>query len=336
MSGGARLVLEGDNFAPLGDGLQVVFDTPGNVVANVSSNLTAMTATYHSPTLLSCVSPPYKLRLGETSAFINTTYNSSRFAGGADASQTVTFTYYDRSRPPSVVSLHPRHAPIGGRPLDFVGGEGVWGQWRGSVPTGGVLLLGHNFAPTNYLWCAFGMPPHVYSTARGPWRWSRAAYLNASAVACEVPPGYVGDFDVAASHDDLSFSAQTSTITYYDPRATAELSRSQQISLATIDAGFYKVDNDGEAVADPTKATLTLAGTNFAPFTESGLLLCRYGPHEVLRDPTHVPSNNTDPINLLENVVHATFVSAYRMRCQAPYRPAGSMVPVHVSIGGRD
>ena len=67
-----------------------------------------------------------------------------------------------------------------------MGGLGIWGQWEGSVPTGGAVLLGTNFAPTNFLWCAFGMDGAVYTTVRGPWRWTRAAYLNASAIACEV------------------------------------------------------------------------------------------------------------------------------------------------------
>ena len=47
---------------------------------------------------------------------------------------------------------------------------------------GGVVLFGRNFAPTDFLWCAFGMPPEEYTTARGPWKWTRAVYLNASAV----------------------------------------------------------------------------------------------------------------------------------------------------------
>ena len=84
--------------------------------------------------------------------------------------------------------------------------------------TGGVLLLGRNFAPTNFLWCAFGVPAN-YASRRGPWRWSRAVYVNDSAIRCEVPSGYVGDFPVAASTDDVIFSIVTSTITYYDPES---------------------------------------------------------------------------------------------------------------------
>ena len=83
--------------------------------------------------------------------------------------QTVNFTYYDRSRPPAIEALVPRHAPIGGRRIHFLDGKGVWGethahdgaavsgpwaQWEGAVPSGGVLLLGSNFAPTHFLWCA--------------------------------------------------------------------------------------------------------------------------------------------------------------------------------------
>ena len=111
-------------------------------------------------------------------------------------------------------ALAPRHAPILGRPISFVGGGGHWVQWEGDRPVGGVLLLGSNFAPTHKLWCAFGMPPAEYSTRRGPRKWMRGVYVNATAVACEVPAGYLGDYPVSASTDDVRYSTVTSNITY--------------------------------------------------------------------------------------------------------------------------
>ena len=52
--------------------------------------------------------------------------------------------------------------------------------------------------------------------------------------------------------------------------------------------------------------------------------LCRYGPVEIPRTEIYIPDNNTDPLNLLENVVPASFVSGRRVMCQTPYRPAGT------------
>ena len=80
---------------------------------------------------------------------------------------------------------------------------------------------------------------------------------------------------------------------------------------------------------------LTIAGTNFAPFETHGALLCRYGPTELPRDEVWIPPNNTDPLNLLENVVPATFVNGQRVRCRTPVRPPGTSIKVHLSIGGR-
>ena len=79
ITGGSRLVLDGDNFAPLGDGLACVFATPGRIVGNDTVNESAIVATFISPTRLACDSPPFGLRLGETPVYINTTYNSSLF-----------------------------------------------------------------------------------------------------------------------------------------------------------------------------------------------------------------------------------------------------------------
>ena len=143
-------------------------------------------------------------------------------------------------RPPRVERVHPRHAPIAGRLIHFEGGAGPWGQYEGDVSTGGVLLLGSNFAPTPFLWCAFGMPEAVYTTARGPWKWTRGAYVNSSAVRCEVPAGYVGDFEVAASTDDRRFSTHRATLTYYDPLQTAQVAPGQQLALATQLSGYLK------------------------------------------------------------------------------------------------
>ena len=42
----------------------------------------------------------------------------------------------------------------------------------------------------------------------------------------------------------------------------------------------------------------------------------------------------TDPIDFLENVVHASFISAVEMRCATPSRPAGTYVGLYASIAG--
>ena len=213
-------------------------------------------------------------------------------------------------------------------------------QWEGDRPVGGVLLLGSNFAPTHKLWCAFGMPPAEYSTRRGPRKWMRGVYVNATAVACEVPAGYLGDYPVSASTDDVRYSTVTSNITYYDPDVTAQLTPRQQLAISARQSGFYRLSNAGEfrgeIVPDPTKAVLTFAGSNFAPFDELGMLLCRYGPTPIRRDDANIPSNRTwlSPIDELENVVPATFVNSGRMRCQAPEKPPGTVLPVHLSTYG--
>ena len=61
---------------------------------------------------------------------------------------------------------------------------------------GGAVLVGSNFVPSHFLWCAFAVPPAEAST-RGAWRWTRGVYINATAVRCEVPQGFIGDFQVA-------------------------------------------------------------------------------------------------------------------------------------------
>jgi hypothetical protein len=184
------------------------------------------------------------------------------------------------------------------------------------------------------------MPPAEYSTRRGPWKWMRGVYVNATAVACEVPAGYLGDYPVSASTDDVRYSTVTSNITYYDPDVTAQLTPRQQLAISARQSGFYRLSNAGEfrgeIVPDPTKAVLTFAGSNFAPFDELGMLLCRYGPTPIRRDDANIPSNRTwqSPIDELENVVPATFVNSGRMRCQAPEKPPGTVLPVHLSTYG--
>lgn len=350
VGGGARLVLEGDNFAPLGEQLvtdagertnsyselQCVFGTRGRTEGNSTFNETAVPAEFLSPNRLACTSPDYAQQLGPTYVYINTTYNTSLFAEPPEARQTVPFVYYDASRPPAIRAIEPRHAPTTGRGVRFVGGEGPWGLWRDTAVAGGVLLLGSNLAPTRFLWCAFGMDGAQYETSRGPWRWTRGAYLNATAMRCEVPRGFVGDYAVAASTDDARYSDAVGTITYHDTSRPATLFAGQQIAISAAESGFLLYGDDGgiEVEEDASKPTITLAGENFAPLTERGLLLCRFGPAVVERPPAMVPENNTDPINLLENVVHASFVSGTRMRCRTPRREAGTRVAVHVSTGG--
>ena len=95
--------------------------------------------------------------------------------------------------------------PTTGRALRLEGGGGRWEKYAGATVLGGVLLVGSNFAPTDFLWCRFGVPSE-HATRRGPWRYSRAVYLNATQVRCEVPAGYAGDFSVSASHDDRMYS----------------------------------------------------------------------------------------------------------------------------------
>ena len=119
--------------------------------------------------------------------------------------QRVEFTYYDKSRPPTLELLSPPHVPTTGRALRLEGGGGRWEKYAGATVLGGVLLVGSNFAPTDFLWCRFGVPSE-HATRRGPWRYSRAVYLNATQVRCEVPAGYAGDFSVSASHDDRMYS----------------------------------------------------------------------------------------------------------------------------------
>ena len=127
-------------------------------------NVSTTVATFLSPTSLACLSPPYH-RVGLTTLSINTTFNSSLYVGGGETAQTAPFTYYDKRRPPDLFELRPTHAPTHGRPLHIVGDwdrvdHGHWEDygriWDGSGAdvTGGVLLLGENFAPTHFLWCA--------------------------------------------------------------------------------------------------------------------------------------------------------------------------------------
>jgi hypothetical protein len=106
-----------------------------------------------------------------------------------------------------------------------------------------------------------------------------------------------------------------------------------QLAVASAQSGFLRLVL-GEVELDLTKPAITLAGRNFAPFGTHGAKLCRYGPTEIPRTEIYIPENNTDPLNLLENVVPATFVSAQRVRCQTPYRTPGTTLQVYVSMSG--
>ena len=79
-------------------------------------------------------------------------------------------------------ALRPPYAPTSGRPLRLEGGSQHDLHWRNYADAevrGGVLLVGSNFAPTDFLWCAFSMDPQQVVTARGPWRWTRGLYATA-------------------------------------------------------------------------------------------------------------------------------------------------------------
>lgn len=350
IGGGARLVLEGANFAPLGeqvladngsrtnayDGIQCVFSTPNRRVGNYTFNESSVAAEFLSPTRLACLAPDFALQLGPTYVYVSTSYNSSLYAENPELRQTVQFVYFDASLPPRINSVEPRHAPTTGRATRFVGGDGPWGLWEDTAVAGGVLLFGSNLAPTKFIWCAFGMNSSGYETARGSWRWTRGAYLNASAMRCEVPPGFVGDYPVAATTDDRIFSTAVGTITYYDAAVSAALSANQHIAISAADSGFilYSADGGAELAEDESRLSITLAGFNIAPFAEQGRLLCRFGPEALNRVTALIPENNTDPINMLDNVVHASFVSSSRIRCRTPRRAPGTSLSVHVSTGG--
>ena len=111
---------------------------------------------------------------------------------------------------------------------------------------GGVLLLGSNFAPTDFLWCAFSMPPAEVVTARGPWRWTRGAYVNSSAILCAVPQGYEGDWQVAATHDDVLYGNTTAQITYYDAARRAHVDAAQRLAMDFRRSGYLRVDEKGK------------------------------------------------------------------------------------------
>ena len=121
--GGARLVLRGDNFAPLGGfgdtppwdettgrGMACIFSTPGRFIlgGNQSSNVSAMPASFISPKQIACRSPDAPI-LGPTPLYVNTTFNSSIWTDEEERpyllhhkEERAYFTYYDASRPPRV------------------------------------------------------------------------------------------------------------------------------------------------------------------------------------------------------------------------------------------
>ena len=172
---------------------------------------------------------------------------------------------------------------------------------------------------------------------------TRAAYLNASAVQCEVPEGYLGDWQVATTHDDRLFSSVTSTITYYNPHETAILSPNQKMAIGSIQSGYIRLVL-GVVEPDTNKPSITMAGSNFAPFergcgadgwtssipgSHCSQKLCRFGPEALPRSEIMIPDNNTDPLNLLENVVPAcsSTVNEYVARRRAA---AWHTLQVHV------
>ena len=76
-------------------------------------------------------------------------------------------------------------------------------------------------------------------------------------------------------------------------------------------------------------------GSNLARFEyASDWLLCRYGSETVAQTEEGMPANTTDPIDALENVVHATFINATAMKCATPRREPGEAVPLYLSTSG--
>lgn len=362
VSGGARLVLRGENFAPLGPGIQCAFHTPLHSVHEgncsqwcrasvcgchpVVHNVSLTRATFHSPMTISCLSPPYH-NIGETRLFVNTSYNTTLFAGSGgggsvQVAQTVPFTYYDRQKPPTVDVLHPSYSPTAGQPLQIAGDwqldldNGHWNGYKGAEVHGGVIVEGTNFAPTQFLWCAFGMPAEHGST-RGPWRSTRAVYVNASAMRCEVPRGYHGDFPVAATTDDILFSSNTSILTYYDPANGAIVVPGQELPVPASASGyvFYDIEKS-QAVPIEFPYVHSVFGHNFYPssLVTPHALLCRYGEAPVVQQPHLVRPNTTGPLEAYDNIVDATFISAREVRCVTPIREVGTMVKLYVSTGG--
>ena len=311
VAGGSMLLLLGSNFAPLGDGIQCVFTSDSSDASSDS-----VPATFVSNTQLACLSPSHS-RGGDVEVHVQTMFGSSLDTSGGELAQTVAFVYYLPEEPPSVSTLVPAHAPIDGRPLVF-DADGHWNRYA-TPPSGGILLLGSNFVPSDYLWCAFGVPPER-KTSRGAWHWTRAVYVNTSAVRCEVPPGVVGIFTVAASTDDVTYSTQIAQLTYYDPRRKAELLPFQKVSVPVANSA----------------PSVTLRGANFAPFAPPALL-CRYGEEVTLRDGAIIITNSSegDLVELYENVFHASFVSQDEsIRCSSPVRALGAELKVFVSTGG--
>ena len=362
VSGGARLVLRGENFAPLGPGIQCAFNTPLHSVREgncsqwcrtsscgcqtVVYNVSLTRATFHSPTTISCLSPPYH-RIGETTLFVNTSYNSTLFAGpdgggSVQVAQTVPFTYYDRRKPPTVDALHPSYSPTAGQPLQIAGdwqldlGHGHWNGYMGAEVDGGLIVEGTNFAPTHYLWCAFGVPSEHGST-RGPWRSARAVYINATAVRCEVPRGYHGDFHVAATTDDVIYSGNTSILTYYDPTNGAIVLPGQELPVPTGASGYIFYDIETSQAAPVEFPYMhSVFGHNFYPssLVTPHTLLCRYGEAPIAQQPHLVRPNSTSPLEAYDNIVDALFISAHEVRCVTPRREPGTTVKLYVSTGG--
>jgi len=362
VSGGARLVLRGENFAPLGPGIQCAFHTrlhsvrEGNCsqwcrasacgCQTVVYNVSLTRATFHSPTIISCLSPPYD-HIGETTLFVNTSYNSTLFAGpdgggSVQVAQTVPFTYYDRNTPPTVNVLHPSYSPTAGQQLQIEGDwqldldHGHWNGYKGAELHGGVIVQGTNFAPTQFLWCAFGMPAEHGST-RGPWRSTRAVYINATAMRCEVPRGHHGDFPVAATTDDVTYSRNTSILTYYDPTNGAIIMPGQKLPVPSGASGYVFYDIETSQAAPVEFPYMhSVFGHNFYPssLVTPHALLCRYGEAPVAQQPHLVRPNMTSPLEAFENIVDAIFISAHEVRCITPRREPGTTVKLYVSTGG--
>ena len=53
----------------------------------------------------------------------------------------------------------------------------------------------------------------------------------------------MGDYPVGASTDDILFSSQMATLTYYDPSRTAQLTPAQQLAIGASRSGFFKVSH---------------------------------------------------------------------------------------------
>ena len=198
-AGGVAIAVWGRNFAP-GRATACVFALEGWVGATP--------ATFSETSTVRCVAPDSGGRLGSASFRLWTALDGGLSAAapaqrvvaaaigdadgvsssprGALSTAPLYFTYYDPSRPPTLVGVTPPFDDANGRTL--------------------VLLRGSNFAPTGAsLYCAFG----TLGT-------SIAEFVNASAIRCRtIPAAHAADVALTATHDDGASWSDAVVFTYY-------------------------------------------------------------------------------------------------------------------------